>query len=77
MTLCKGPNCNTHIIWGLNPLTNKKIPLDTRAPVYKVVESNPASGEVLVERAEDCYVSHFATCVDAPQFSAGRKKDSS
>jgi hypothetical protein len=74
---CRGPNCKIDIIWGWDDVTKKKIPLDTRAPVYRVVDSNPSSGMVLVERMKDCYVTHFATCVDAPQFSASKKGNTS
>ena len=77
MGQCRGEDCTTEIIFGKDEVTGKTIPLDTRAPVYRITQSNPASGVVTVERVADCFVSHFATCVNAPQFSASRKKDTS
>ena len=48
----------------------KKIPLDTVAPVYQVLEN---IGKPQAHRAEGYYVSHFCTCPQANQFSAGKR----
>jgi hypothetical protein len=59
--------CNRDLIFAVNRATGKTIPLDAKAHVYRVVESDAI-------RAEDYYVSHFFTCPEANQFSGSRKK---
>lgn len=70
---CRGPNCNTEIIFGADA-NNKRHVLDASAPVYRVISRGP-DGMAYVERAEDCYVSHFSTCRDAAHFSKSKKKE--
>jgi len=53
-------------------VVTKRIPLDVSAPVYRVIKED-ASGDPIVRRERDCYVSHFSTCKDAAQFSGKRK----
>lgn len=71
MTICKG--CGKAIVWGETP-EGTRIPLDPRAPVY---ESAPQAGDTsdrhTVRRTVTAFVSHFATCPKANDFSAGRK----
>lgn len=68
---CRG--CGRPIFWG-ETAEGKKIPLDAIAPVYSVVAEKvpilPGQGEyhLIVERAPG-FVSHFATCSKASQFS--------
>ena len=53
----------------------KCIPLDPRAPVYHVrFFDDGRSSEA--DRAPDTFVSHFATCPAANQFSGSSKKQS-
>ena len=49
----------------------KAIPLDVVAPAYRVVTG--PDGTLRAERAEDAYVSHFATCTDPQRFSKGKR----
>lgn len=64
MGKCKG--CGAELAWG-KTREGKTIPLDTKAPTYRMV------GGVL-ERS-DARVTHFSTCPAANQFSgAGRKR---
>ena len=72
---CKG--CGKPILWTAGP--HGSIPLDPRAPVYAV----QADGKEIpprVVRANETgalvyyYVSHFATCSAANDFSASKRK---
>lgn len=54
----------------------KLIPLDLRSPIYAVTGGvYQVAGERGVIRTELSYVSHFATCPHANDFSGARKKD--
>lgn len=68
---CKG--CGKPILWA-KTRDGKRIPLDPKPPVY--MTSDPDSDFVLCERQRRSYVSHFATCPEANQFSASKKKES-
>lgn len=46
------------------------IPLDAKAPVYITEPDNPAE----CVRSEYAYVSHFATCPKANEFSESKRK---
>lgn len=65
---CKG--CGLRIVWVTLP-NGKKMPLDLRAPTYTVEQRN---GIVVGVRQETTYVSHFATCEKARDFSASKKR---
>ena len=78
-SICKG--CGARIVWARCESTT--IPLDPRAPVYRVRETGSGRNAALeAERMprtiEDhtvaFLVSHFATCPKANQCSASRKK---
>ena len=58
--LCKG--CARKMIWATNPATGKMIPLDAVATIYKLED-----GKAI--KVEGYYVSHFATCKYASEFS--------
>jgi len=68
MSKCKG--CGKTIVWGMTE-AGKKIPLDPKPPVYRVLDENPEPNAYMenVKRAQRCYVSHFATCPKANEFS--------
>jgi hypothetical protein len=70
MSLCRG--CGKEIIWGVTA-EGKRIPLDPRPPVYRLVVGY-ATQEIVVERQKDAMVSHFATCSRANDFSASKRK---
>lgn len=53
----------------------KRIPLDTVAPVYTVVVADQDDNPDTCVRNRASYVSHFATCPKASQFSASKKAD--
>ena len=62
---CKG--CGKPIVWAKDE-KGMLHPLDYRAPVYSY-NGTEADGTVRCHRAEGCYVSHFATCPKANDFS--------
>lgn len=79
---CRG--CGKPILWGVTS-DGKKIPLDPRAPVYvvRVLECPGTDHQVIrLERSslidgmevdgepQVAYVSHFATCPKANDFSS-------
>ena len=58
--------------WGITP-EGKKIPLDSKAPVYYVklgMNKDKAEGNELIEifREPNAFVTHFATCPKASDF---------
>ena len=61
---CRG--CGKKIVWGETP-EGKKIPLDPSPPTYYYDDD---SGEC--ERTHNIYVSHFATCPFANDFSGSK-----
>lgn len=63
MSACKG--CGAPIVWGLTP-EGKRIPLDPKPPVYAYEADN---GNCLQVKAATVYVTHFATCPKANDFS--------
>jgi len=76
---CHGATCKKVIAWAEmrveqddGSVVTTRIPLDVAAPVYRVIKED-ASGDPIVRRERDCYVSHFATCKDAAQFSGKRR----
>jgi hypothetical protein len=72
---CRG--CGKPIVWGTTP-EGKKIPLDPRPPVYELVQSHPGNQRnpdpVNARRIIDAFVSHFATCPKANDFSKSNRK---
>lgn len=74
MTRCKG--CGKRIVWGKTD-EGKNIPLDPSAPVYEVEnvdEDRPGAEAGRVTRTKTAMVSHFKTCPNANEFSAGNKQ---
>ena len=73
MSKCKG--CGKEIIWAKNE-NGKMVPLDASAPVFLITEADDETGCVKVGHDDlpACYVSHFATCPKANEFSSSRKK---
>jgi hypothetical protein len=61
---CKACRCPLHLVVGPN---GKLIPLDERSPVYRV--TTDMLGNPVAERVPDVFVSHFATCPKANDFS--------
>lgn len=77
MTIGTCQGCGKKILWGITP-EGKSIPLDPSAPVYTVVTKIPGTPRVKLlpasERRElGPWVSHFATCPKASQFSGSSK----
>jgi hypothetical protein len=66
-SVCKG--CGKPIRFAKN-LAGKYIPLDERAPVYEIVK---VLGEERAQLTERAFVTHFATCAKANDFS--KKKE--
>lgn len=64
-TPCKG--CQKPIAWGTTA-EGKRIPLDTRPPVYRVVVDIDSGEIVECVRDKECFVTHFATCPKANEF---------
>lgn len=71
-TACKG--CGNPIVWAVNPATGKRVPLDPKAPIYRVVELPNGECEALRESDGELMVSHFSTCPKANDFSGGGKR---
>jgi hypothetical protein len=84
MAKCKG--CGRTIVWGVNE-EGKRIPLDPSAPCYSVEDESIPGGSDAAERARVimkgeanvrlyrlAFVSHFATCPNANQFSGRNRK---
>jgi hypothetical protein len=65
---CKG--CGKMILWA-QTTEGKWIPLDTRAPTYSIAD---VKGMGLRALRSEGYVSHFATCPKANDFSASKKE---
>ena len=79
MSVCRLPRgCGKTILWGVDE-KGRRIPLDPHAPVYHVMSFNAATQTYAVERAGGerpiNYVSHFATCPKANEFSSSKQKD--
>ena len=68
---CKG--CGKPILWATDEKGTRH-PLDPRAPVYSF-NGGDLDGEFKVHRAEGCFVSHFATCPKASDFSGSKKPE--
>lgn len=68
---CKDPNCSVPIMWGITK-SGIKVPLDSRATVYRVIKQNMDYAEV--EKVEGFYVTHFATCKNPDKFSSSNKE---
>lgn len=66
---CRG--CGKEIVWGVDPVTGKSIPLDPRPAVYAVTKKGTSYEAVRIPGA---MVTHFATCPKADRFSKSKKK---
>lgn len=67
--------CGKPVVFGALTISGSCVPLDPIPPVYRVV-SDTDDGIITVtwvERVKDSYVSHFAICSKASEFSKGRK----
>jgi hypothetical protein len=67
---CKG--CGKDVLWSKTK-EGKNVPLDPKAPVYRVAE-DLFGGEVALLERTGSYVSHFATCPKADNFSASNRR---
>lgn len=67
MAQCKG--CGKPIIWGVTD-DGKRIPLDPKPPVYQLLGGD---GGRTFRATGGFFVSHFATCPKANDFSSNRK----
>jgi hypothetical protein len=69
---CRG--CGKEILWGVikDERGVRNVPLDPTPPTYRVVREIIDPGQpagCVVERAENVFVTHFATCPNANDFS--------
>ena len=64
--------CGKSIVWGVDA-NGTRIPLDPRAPVYRL-GAERLGGGYYVARQLDCFVNHFCTCPKAGQFSGRNAK---
>lgn len=71
---CKG--CGRKIVWGIKP-DGKRVPLDAVAPVFLLRGLDKEQGCYPVDIAppDTAFVSHFATCPKASEFSKNRKTE--
>jgi hypothetical protein len=74
-TPCRGARCKSEVVWAIGE-SGQRIPLDPKAPVYQRIGQDP-DGTIRVRRVSNVFVSHFATCVDASQFSGSKKAERS
>ena len=67
--MAEGRGCKKEIVWGIL-LNGKKIPLDPRPPTYfySMIDEKAKRAPV------GTYVTHFATCPKANDFSSSKKK---
>lgn len=66
----KGGRCETPLLWGMTE-DGKKVPLDTKAVVFRVV--GEVAGELQIVRETGVFVTHFATCSDRNMFGRNKK----
>ena len=79
-SLCRG--CGKPILWGTEEGTGRRLPLDPTPPVYEVqgfydggdTGEGQDIGVTAVRRHFKAYVSHFATCPKANEFSGSKKR---
>lgn len=67
--VCRG--CGRRILW--IEIDGRRIPLDAVAPCYVRMTDKETGAEVWAQGRGNAYVSHFATCRAANQFS-GRNR---
>lgn len=65
---CK--KCKVPLVLVMGP-NGKTIPLDERAPVYRIVTD--LTGAPVCERVPDAFVTHFSTCPEANHFSGSKR----
>jgi hypothetical protein len=68
---CKG--CGKEIVWGVTP-DGKRIPLDPKPPIYAVAQDVGGALHLRRMPTGDVMVSHFATCPQANEFSASKRR---
>jgi hypothetical protein len=66
---CKGCGCPLIFVTGPN---GKIIPLDERAQVYRL--GKDLMGEPVAEVVAGAYVTHYASCPKASDFSKGKRR---
>lgn len=72
MSKCKG--CERPILYAKDTDGKTQV-LDPSAPVYEIWgDDNKAQGSKLVKRDRHAYVTHFATCPDATEFSKSHRE---
>ena len=62
-------SCGVVIEFMVNKATGRKIPMDTRVEVYRMIAPATQNEAALVERDESCVVSHFRLCPQASEHS--------
>lgn len=60
------PACSAPLHFAKSPSSEKKIPLDSRAACYRIVDG-------VAVRVDDVFVTHFATCSDPERFHRQRQ----
>lgn len=71
MAYCE--NCNRLIVIG-KTVDGKKIPLDPKASVYRIVERGDDGEGALIDRAPNMMVSHLATCPLVNRYTGVKKE---
>jgi hypothetical protein len=66
---CRGCSRKIHL---LSTAEGAVIPLDRESPVYEIVTD--LTGQRIARRLENAFVTHFASCPKANEFSAAGKK---
>lgn len=74
---CRG--CNKKILWGKDGM-GRAVPLDVIPPVYRVTQTEDnnfllaLANQVFNTAEPTFFVSHFATCPKASEFSGSRRE---
>lgn len=63
--------CGAPLAFVVGP-NGKKIPLDQRAQVYRIITD--LTGAPVCEQVPDAFVTHFASCPKANDFSGSKKR---
>ncbi|HRQ74275.1 MAG TPA: hypothetical protein PLU35_14730 [Phycisphaerales bacterium] len=62
--------CGRPIIWGRNPATGSKVPLDARACTVFRLEAAGGDGVPQVAQVDGVHINHFITCPHADRARA-------
>ncbi len=65
--------CGQKMAFGIEEETGKKIPIDPKAAVYRLIREDE-EGRPIVRRDRSCAVNHYATCTKRDHFTGKTKR---